>query len=194
MLALKQRSALERATFLLHDVFGVPGEEVATTIRRDPAEVHELASRARRQVRRAHSHDQVGREEGNRIARAFFAASTAGDLETLRSMLAQNVTMTMDVGGGPLSSPGLMAGLDRVVSLLGEFYRQSADRPAMFIRPIWFEGRLGYLSVEHDAILQITMLDISDGRIAAIYMTENTDEFATGVRMPSEDESSKTLH
>jgi RNA polymerase sigma-70 factor (ECF subfamily) len=112
MLALKQRSALERITFLLHDVFGVPVEEVATTIRRDSAEVHELASRARRQVRRAHSHDQVGREEGNRIARAFFATSTAGDLETLRSMLALNVTMTMDVAGEPLTSPGLMAGLE----------------------------------------------------------------------------------
>ncbi len=194
MLALKQRSALERTTFLLHDVFGVPVKEVAATVRRDPAEVHELASRARRQVRRAHSHDQAGREDGIRIARAFFAASTAGDLEALRSMLALNVTMTMDVGGEPLSSLGLVAGLDRVVSLLGEFYRQSADHPSMFIRPIWFEGRPGYLSVDREDILQATMLEISDGRIAAIYMTENTDEFASGVRMTSENGSLNTLH
>jgi RNA polymerase sigma-70 factor (ECF subfamily) len=66
MLALKQRSALERTTFILHDVFGVPVEEVAARLRRDPALVHELASRVRRQVRRAHSHGQQGREEGNR--------------------------------------------------------------------------------------------------------------------------------
>jgi RNA polymerase sigma-70 factor (ECF subfamily) len=194
MLALKQRSALERTTFLLHDVFGVPVEEVAATIHRDPAEVHELASRARRQVRRAHSHDQAGREDGDRIARAFFAASTAGDLGSLRSMLAFDVTMTMDVGGEPLSSPGLIVGLDRVVSLLGEFYRQSADHPSIFIRPIWFEGRPGYLSVERDDILQATMLEILDGRITAIYMTENTDEFANNVKMTWEDESSNTLH
>ena len=163
-------------------------------MRRDPAEVHELASQARRQVRRAHSHDQVGQEDGNRIARAFFAASTAGDLETLRSMLALNVTMTMDVGGEPLTSPGLMVGLERVVSLLGEFYRQSAGQPSMFIRPIWFEGRPGYLSVERDDILQATMLEISDGRITAIYMTENTDEFSDGLSMTGGDEASNTLH
>jgi RNA polymerase sigma-70 factor (ECF subfamily) len=102
--------------------------------------------------------------------------------------------MTMDVGGEPLSSPGLIVGLDRVVSLLGEFYRQSADRPSMFIRPIWFEGKPGYLSVEREDILQATMLEISDGRIAAIYMTENTDEFASGVRMTSENGSLNTLH
>jgi RNA polymerase sigma-70 factor (ECF subfamily) len=64
----------------------------------------------------------------------------------------------------------------------------------MFIRPIWFEGRPGYLSVERDDILQTTMLEISDGRITAIYMTANTDEFATGVSMPSGDESSNILH
>jgi RNA polymerase sigma-70 factor (ECF subfamily) len=194
MLALKKRSALERTTFLLHDVFGVPVEEVAATIRRDPAEVHELASRARRQVRRAHSHGRVGREEGNRIARAFFAASTADDLGSLRSMLASDVTMTMDVGGEPLSSPGLMAGLERVVSLLGEFYRQSADHPSMFIRPMWFEGRPGYLSVERNYILQATMLEISDGRITAIYITENTDALASSVRVTSEDRSSNGVH
>lgn len=194
MLALKQRPALERTTFLLHDVFGVPVEEVAATMRRDPAEVHELASRARRQVRRAHSQDQLGREEGDRIARAFFAAPTAGDLESLRSMLAFDVTMTMDVGGKPLTSSGLMTGLDRVVSLLGDFYRQSSDRRSMFIRPMWFEGRPGYLSVERDDILQATMLEIADGRIAAIFMTENTDEFAINVKMTWENGSSNTLH
>jgi RNA polymerase sigma-70 factor (ECF subfamily) len=55
MLALKQRSALERTTFLLHDVFGVPVGEVAARFRRDPSVVHELASRTRSQVRQAHS-------------------------------------------------------------------------------------------------------------------------------------------
>jgi len=109
-------------------------------------------------------------------------------------MLAFDVTMTMDVGGKPLASPGLMAGLERVLSLLGEFYRQSAGRPSMFIRPLWFEGRPGYLSVERDHILQATMLEILDGRITAIYMTDNTDEFASGVRMTGENGRPSTVH
>lgn len=193
MLALKQRSALERTTFLLHDVFGVPVEEVAATMRRNPVEVRELASRARRQVRRAHSPGQVGRDEGNRIARAFFAASTSGDSGSLRSMLALNVTMKMD-GGELLTSRRLTAGLEPVLSQLGEIYRQSAGQPPVFIRFMWFEGRPCYLSVERDDTLQATTLEILDRRIAAIYITENTDEFANSVKMTSDDGSSNGVH
>lgn len=193
MLALKQRSALERTTFLLHDVFGVPVGEVAARLRRDPSVVHELASRTRRQVRQAHSPGQQGREEGNRIAQAFFAALTNGDIDSLRSMLAINVTMKMD-GGEPHTSRGLITGLERVVSRLEEIYRQSVDQPPVFIRPMWFEGRPGYLSVARDDILQATTLEILDGGIAAIYITENTDMFDNSVRMASEDGPLDTVH
>jgi DNA-directed RNA polymerase specialized sigma24 family protein len=193
MLALKQRSALERTTFLLHDVFGVPVGEVAARFRRNPSVVHELASRARRQVRRAHSRGQQGREEGTRIAQAFFAASTSGDIESLRSMLVLNVTLKMD-GGEPHTSRSLITGLERVVSRLGEIYRQSANQPPVFIRPMWFEGRPGYLSVDRGDILQATTLEILDGRIAAIYITENTDKFDNSVRMTSEDGPLSAFH
>jgi len=193
MLALKQRSALERITFLLHDVFGVPIKEVAARFRRDPAVVLDIASRTRQQVRRAHSRGQRGREEGKRIAEAFFAAATSGDIESLRSMLALNVTMKMD-GGEPHTSRSLITGLERVVSRLGEIYRQSADQPPVFVRPMWFEGRPGYLSVELDDTLQATTLEVLDGRIATIYITENTDKFANSVRMTSEGGPPNAVH
>ncbi|MGF9763769.1 sigma factor [Microvirga sp. 0TCS3.31] len=193
MLALKQCSVLERSTFLLHDVFGVSVEEVAARFRRDPAGVHELASRARRQVRRAHSRAHHGREEGNRIAQAFFAALTSGGIESLRSMLALNVTMKMDVGE-PHTSLSLITGLERVVFRLGEIYRQSANQPPVFIRPMWFEGRPGYLSVDRGDILQATTLTILNGRIAAIYITENTDKFDNSVRTTSEEGPQNGVH
>ena len=193
MLALKQRSALERTTFLLHNVFGVPVEEIAARFRRDPAVVHELASQARRQVRRAHSRAHQGREEGNRIAQAFFAALTSGGIESLRSMLPLNVTMKMDVEE-PHTSLSLITGLERVVSRLGEIYRQSANQPPVFIRPMWFEGRPGYLSVDRGDILQATTLTILNGRIAAIYITENTDKFENSVRTTSEEGPQNGVH
>jgi RNA polymerase sigma-70 factor (ECF subfamily) len=193
MLALKQRSALERTTFLLHDVFGVPVGEVAARLRRDPSAVHELASRTRRQVRRARSRGQQGREEGNRIAQAFFAAWTSGDIEALRSTLAVNVTMKME-DGEPHTSLSLITGLERVVSRLGEIYRQSANQPPVFIRPMWFKGRPGYLSVGRGDILQATTLEIRDGRIVAIYITENTDQSDNSVRMTSEDGPLNAFH
>jgi DNA-directed RNA polymerase specialized sigma24 family protein len=194
MRSLKQSSTLERTSFLLHDVFGIPVEEVAATLHRDPAVVHELASRARRQVRGAHSHGQVHRDEGNRIAQAFFAAASSGDNESLRTLLATNVSLKMNLGGGPLTSLSLTAGLEHVVSRLGEIHRQSVDRPPVFIRSMWFEGRPGYLSVERDDILQATTLGILDGRIAAIYITENTDKFDNCLRMTSEDGPPNAVH
>ena len=66
MLALKQRSALERSAFLLHDVFGVPAEEVAARLRLEPSLVHELVSRVRRQVRGAYTVDRTDGSEGSR--------------------------------------------------------------------------------------------------------------------------------
>ena len=127
------------------------------------------------------------------MAQAFFAASTSGGIESLRSMLALNVTMKMDVGE-PHTSLSLITGLERVVSRLGEIYRQSANQPPVFIRPMWFEGRPGCLSVDRDDILQATTLEILDGRIAAIYITENTDKFENSVRTTSEEGPQNGVH
>ena len=109
-------------------------------------------------------------------------------------MLEPKVTMKMDLGGGPITSLSLIAGLERVLSRLGEIYRQSADQPSVFVRSMWFEGRPGYLSVDRDDILQATTLETLDGRIAAIHITENTDKFDNCVRMTSEDGPLNAVH
>lgn len=72
MLALERLSPLERAAFLLHDIFDMPLDEVATTLERDAAAVRQLAARARKHVREARPRYPVRREEGDRIAQAFF--------------------------------------------------------------------------------------------------------------------------
>src|SRR5579871_2043900 len=91
MLALERLSPLERAAFLLHDVFGAPFEEVAETIGRDAAACRQLASRARAHVRAERPRYEVSPERGLAMAEAFFAASRNGDMARLRSMLAADV-------------------------------------------------------------------------------------------------------
>ena len=88
MLALERLSPLERAAFLLHDVFGVDFDEVAETIGRDPAACRQLASRARTHVRTQKPRFAVAPEHGLEIAQAFFAASRHGDLQKLRGLLS----------------------------------------------------------------------------------------------------------
>src|SRR5256885_14076293 len=79
MMALERLSPLERAAFLLHDVFGVSFEEIAETIAREPAACRQLASRARTQVRAARPRFEVPKERALQIAEAFFTASRGGD-------------------------------------------------------------------------------------------------------------------
>ncbi len=176
MLALERLSPLERAAFLLHDVFDVGLDEVAATLRRDAAAVRQLAVRARRHVREARPRYPVGREEGDRIAMAFFAAASSGDLDGLRSMLADAVVLQSDGGGKVTAFRNPIVGLDRVLRLYAGLRRKPATRPAVLIRPAWIDGLPGFVSRERDAVLQTTALDIEGGRIVGIYVTRNPEK------------------
>jgi RNA polymerase sigma-70 factor (ECF subfamily) len=99
MVALERLTPLERAAFLLHDVFGLSFAEVARTIGRGAATCRQLASRARGHVRAERTRYRMSREQGLEIAEAFFAASRDGDLERLRVLLATDVAIHVDGGG-----------------------------------------------------------------------------------------------
>jgi RNA polymerase sigma-70 factor (ECF subfamily) len=176
MLALERLSPLERAAFLLHDVFEVGLDEVATTLKRDAAAVRQLAVRARRHVREAKPRYPVGREEGDRIAMAFFKASSDGDVAGLRAMLADAVVLQSDGGGKVSAWRNPIVGLDRVLRLFEGLHRKLTADPAVLIRPAWIDGLPGYVSRERDNVLQTTALDIEDGRIIGIYITRNPDK------------------
>lgn len=176
MLALERLSPLERATFLLHDVFDMPLGEVAATLEREPAAVRQLAARARKHVRDGRPRYDVSREEGERIAQAFFTASTQGDLAALRSLLAENVVILSDGGGKVLAFRNPIIGLERVLRLFAGLHRKFAARPLGDFRRVWIDGLPGYISQGRGDVLQTTALEIEDGRITAIYITRNPDK------------------
>lgn len=182
MLALERLSPLERAAFLLHDVFGVSLDEVATTLKRAPAAVRQLAVRARRHVRAARPRYPVEREEGDRIARAFFTASRGGDLKTLRNMLAQNVVLQSDGGGKVHAFLNPIVGPERVLRLFDGLSRKPGAPPAALIGPMWIDGLPGFASLERGAVLQTTALAIEGGRITGIYITRNPDKLSQVAR------------
>lgn len=176
MLALERLSPLERAAFLLHDVFGEPIDQVATTLDRDAAAVRQLAVRARKHVRETKPRYKVAREEGDRIAQAFFTASTTGNLEALRAMLAENVTLQSDGGGKVLAFINPIVGLKKILRLFEGLTRKHAIEPADMIRAVWIDGLPGFISRERGGVLQTTALEIEDGHITAIYITRNPDK------------------
>ncbi|MGO4835908.1 RNA polymerase sigma factor SigJ, partial [Rhizobiaceae sp. 2RAB30] len=117
MLALERLSPLERAAFLLHDVFGVGFDEIAEAIEREVSTCRQLASRARSHVRAARPRFPLAREHGLRIAEAFFEASRSGDMQMLRSLLSADVTAYADGGGMVSATAEPIVGLDAVIQL-----------------------------------------------------------------------------
>lgn len=183
MLALERLSPLERAAFLLHDVFGAPLAEVAQALDRDPAAVRQLAARARKHVRDARPRYPVSREEGDRIARAFYVASNQGDLAGLRSLLADSVVLTADGGGKSSAWLRPIVGLDHVVRLFEGLFRKLTREPPVLVDWVWIDGLPGYVSYERDGALQTTALEIEDGRIVSIFITRNPDKLAAAASM-----------
>ncbi|PCC69231.1 RNA polymerase sigma-70 factor, ECF subfamily [Nannocystis exedens] len=175
MLALERLSPLERAAFLLHDVFGVALGEVASTLDRDAAAVRQLAARARKHVQAARPRYRVEPAEADRIAQAFFVASRDGDLQALQAMLAEDVVIHADGGGRVLAFRNPIRGLARVLRLYRGLRRKFTELPVL-LRPLVIDGLPGYASIDRGRVLQTTALELKDGRIAAIYIVRNPDK------------------
>jgi RNA polymerase sigma-70 factor, ECF subfamily len=176
MMALERLSPLERAAFLLHDVFGASFEEIAETIGREPAACRQLASRARTHVRAARPRFDVPRDRGLEIAAAFFAASRDGDMQQLRSLLAADVAVHADGGGKRSAALRPIIGLDNVMQLQAGLARLFAQHPSRLVRYGLINGLPGFITVEHDDTLQTTALQTEDGKIVAMYVVRNPDK------------------
>ncbi|AHE53981.1 hypothetical protein NX02_11350 [Sphingomonas sanxanigenens DSM 19645 = NX02] len=175
MLAMERLSPLERAAFLLHDVFDIALGEVAVTLGREPAAVRQLASRARKHIQAARPRFTVDIAEADRMARAFFAAAHDGDIAQLSTLLAQDVEIHTDGGGKVLALRNVVRGIERALRLFAGLRRKNALPPTL-LRNVLIDGLPGYISVDRAGVLQTTALDIRDGRIAAIYIVKNPDK------------------
>jgi RNA polymerase sigma-70 factor, ECF subfamily len=176
LMALERLSPLERAAFLLHDVFGLGFGEVAATIGRDPAACRQLASRARAHVRVDSPRYPVPRERGFEIAEAFFAASRDGEMQRLRALLAADVTVYADGGGKVPAGTKPVAGLADVMRLFATFASVFAVSRSRLVRYGFVNGLPGFITIERGDILQTTALEIEHGRILAIYVVRNPDK------------------
>ena len=176
MLALERLSPLERAAFLLHDVFGLGFEEVAATIERDPAACRQLAARARTHVREARPRFQVEKSHGLELAEAFFAASRNGDMKALTGMLAADVSIHADGGGKRPAATEPIVGFDAVMKIHERLAAHFQENGSKLVRAGFVNGLPGFITLEADGELQTTALDIEDGRIAAIYIVRNPDK------------------
>jgi RNA polymerase sigma-70 factor (ECF subfamily) len=176
MLALDRLSPLERAAFLLHDVFGLDFEEVARSIDRAPAAARQLAARARVNVRSEHPRFPVGKTHGLEIAAAFFGASRGGDLNRLQALLAQDVTIYSDGGGKRPAGYLPIHGIGDAIKLHGSLLRFFGNGQSRLVSYGFVNGLPGFVTREADGILQTTALLIEDDQVRAVYVMRNPDK------------------
>ena len=176
MMVLERLSPLERAAFLLHDVFGIGFDDIAGALDRDTAACRKLASRARDHIQAARPRFPVTKKHGLEIAAAFFAASRNGDLDSLRSLLRDDVMACTDGGGKVPASPRPLIGIAEVMARHEQLAREFVGSPSLLIRYVVIDGLPGFVTVEGGGVVQTTALQIEQGKIVAIYITRNPDK------------------
>ncbi|TDR93766.1 sigma-70 family RNA polymerase sigma factor [Enterovirga rhinocerotis] len=186
LLALERLSPLERAAFLLHDVFGASFAEIAGTIGRDEAACRQLASRARAHVRAGRPRFPLSRERGLAMAAAFFQASRDGDMDRLRGLLAADVVIRADGGGRKPAVAEPIAGLEDVLRLHAGLARLFQAHPSRLLRYGRINGLPGFVTIEADDTLQTTALEIADGKVVGIYVVRNPDKLRHIPRGPAD--------
>ena len=176
LLALQRLSPLERAAFLLHDVFDVDFGEVAAMLGRGEAACRQLAARARAHVRAERPRFEVSPEEGQRLVEAFLAAAGTGDAGSFARLLAQDVVMHTDGGGKKSAALKLVRGQARIANFLAVQARRRHARGEAEVRRVHINGLPGLVISEVDGSVQTLALEARDGLIAAIYVVRNPDK------------------
>jgi len=176
LLALERLSPLERAVFLLHDVFEQDYADVARTLERTEAAVRQLASRARDHVRDARPRFTVSDAEVQRLATAFMAAAATADVGALSAVLAEDAILVSDGGGKRHAALRVLVGRDDIIRLLqGLFWRHGA-LAIRDIRAARINGYPGLVVTMEDGPETIAFQPGEDGQIAAVYMVRNPEK------------------
>ena len=179
LLALERLSPLERAAFLLHDVFDASFADVARTLDRSEAAVRQLAARARKAVREERPGHAASAETHERLLGAFMAAVAQRDADALKALLREDAMVLSDGGGRKAAALNPIRGADRSIRFFLGLMRKYFSNGARFeAEPTRFNGAPGlkiYIDGEFDQVLSI---DIDGELITAIYVVRNPEKLS----------------
>ena len=177
LLALDRLSPMERAAFLLHDVFDTPFSEIAAMLGRTEAACRQLASRARRAVRDNRPAPAATPDNHARLLQAFSDAVASGDVKQLAELLRDDAVAITDGGGRKFAALNPVIGADKVARFfIGIAGKTAAQDQAMRVEPAAINGAAGAL-LYLDGELDLTLSMAIDGdKIAAIYVVRNPDK------------------
>lgn len=162
----------ERVSFVLHDMFGVPFDDVAGILGRTPAATRQLASRARRRVQGGSLAPDVGLGAQRAVVDAFFAAARRGDIEALVAVLDPDVVLQAD-GGAAAGGTVVVVGAQQVAARAMTFSRCGPD-----VYPALVNGAAGVVVAPGGRPRSVMGFTVRDGRVAAIHAVTDSERLA----------------
>jgi RNA polymerase sigma factor (sigma-70 family) len=163
LVVLETLTPAERLAFVLHDMFAVPFDEIATLVDRSPAATRQLASRARRRVQGQAPVPDPDLAEQRRVVDAFFAAARSGDFESLVAVLDPDVVLRSDGGELRPSATIVVHGAREVAARALTYARLSP-----YVRPALVNGAAGVVVAPGGQPFSVMGFTVAGGRIVAI--------------------------
>ncbi|MGW5646483.1 RNA polymerase sigma-70 factor [Saccharopolyspora sp. NPDC003752] len=176
LLLLERLSPLERAVFVLRDVFAFGFDDIAAAVGRSESACRQLLVRARRHMEAGRPRFAADRQERQELATRFFDALKDGDVGSLQSLLAADVHLVGDGGGKAPQLARAVVGAENVARVLGTVFPWLIQIDVMF-EPREVNGQPGAIFRDRDGkILHAMVLDVLDGQIQAIRSVINPDK------------------
>jgi RNA polymerase sigma-70 factor (ECF subfamily) len=177
LVLLESLSPVERAVFLLREVFGYDYAEIARSVDKSEANCRQIFTRARHHIDQGRPRFEASRRQGTELTERFLTAlSGGGDIEAFIDLLAPDVVMYGDGGGKAPASRTPIYGREQVARLLRALARQ-AERWIAEVRPAQVNGQPGVVAYDRDgALFGVIVFDYADGQVQAIRSQINPDK------------------
>lgn len=182
MVVLQTLSPIERAVFVLREVFGFGHDDIAETLGKSTSAVRQMAHRAREHVQsRRKRFEPANPKQSLEITAQFFAAASTGDVDSLISMLAPDVVWTADSDGKASAARRPVAGADKVARLILGLLRFAGDGGR--VEPAFYNGAPALVLYLDDGLEGVISVEITDGLITHLYAMRNPEKLG-GVKVP----------
>lgn len=172
MVALQRLSPLERAAFLLHDVFNIDFKSIAEVLDRDEPACRQLASRAREHIRASRPRFKPSSAEVERLANAFMQAAGSRDVAALTQLLREDAILHSDGGGKVRAALNPIHGRDKIIRFLIARVPPAGE---VRIQPTLVNGTPGFI-VDSPGRRDVMTFDVRDGALSAIFVVANPDK------------------
>jgi RNA polymerase sigma-70 factor, ECF subfamily len=176
LMLLESLSPVERAVFLLREVFDYPYEDIAQIVDKGEANCRQILGRARRHISEQHARYQASSEQTETMLRSFLAAAREGDVDQLVSLLAADAAFYGDGGGKAMATRTPIFGQDRVAAFIIALFKR-APLLGVTVEPVLVNGGPGVITHDSEGkVVSVLSLEVAEGVIQTVRGIVNPDK------------------